>query len=453
MTAQSKKITAVAQKIRVLYEREHAEKRGWHRSLLWLTRWALMLYHEFLRDDVKVRAESLAFLMIFSLLPLIAGAFFVFTIFAQFGFVQDALQGTVEKFLVTIPLEHRGFVQEYVLKFKDSYLQSMTSKSGSIGIFALFILMWVGLQTFNNVDRMLNHIWSSDRNRPFIEQVRNFLVVAVAAPLVLVSGLSVPLILQKLSATRSLFEAFPIVAVLLNSIVTPGLILVTFLALYRYVPVRRVRWRPALAGALFATVCFELANWAMQLYFAFGTNSAYGKAAIVPLIGLWIYVVWIIIILGAEVGFLLQNQRDILFASSFDPTLREGAALLSLLSTLYAAHRAGRNPVAFDKLRAASGIATSRVHLILDYLHQKKILVECVTPQQSSEGAYALAFDPGAIELREMLQDFFKGARDVSASGLEQAWKENLTTWFDAFGDATVQSELGGSKKPAKRER
>lgn len=438
MSVRGKKIHFIAQRVRSLYDRERREKTPGRRFMLSTYRWILMLYHEFLRDDVKVRAESLAFLMVFSLLPLIAGAFFVFTIFTRFGFVQEVLDGSVESLLLNIPDAHRSFIRDYIIQFKDNYLESLSAKSGTVGIFALFILIWIGLQTFNNIDRMLNHIWSADRSRPFFEQVRNFLVVAIAAPMVLVSGLSVPLVLEKVGTAYPLLSHLPAIGLFLRTVLTPLLVLLTFTVIYRYVPVRPVRWKPALIGALFATVCFQITNSIIRIYFIYGTNSAYGKAAVLPLIGFWIYIIWIVVILGAEVSFLIQNEMDIIFSSEIDPTLREGGTLLALLSVLFFAHREKTNPVDFERLRAASGLTSARLHTILDFLFQRKLIVECVSVERTVEGSYALACDPDEIILREVLQDFYKNANFVPAHALDARWQKSLIEWFDSFDEVSL---------------
>jgi membrane protein len=450
MSLKTKKISQLSQRIRKIYDQERKTERGLKRYFLLIERWYLMLLHEFLRDDVKVRAESLAFLMIFSLLPLIAGAFFVFTVFTQFGFVQEALNEGMEKFLYNIPSAHRDFVRTYVLQFKDQYLESISSKSGTIGIFALFILIWIGLQTFGNIERMLNTIWSADRQRTFLEQVRNFLVVAVAAPLVLIAGLSVPMILGKIAEANPAFSRLPTLVVILKSFLTPLLVLLTFFSLYRYVPVRKVKWKNALVGALFATVSFEIANVLMRLYFSYGTNSAYGKAAIVPLIGFWIYVVWIIVILGAEVSYLMQNQKDIIYSSDIDPTLREGNALMALLAQLYLAMQKRENPVELDRLRACTGLASDRLQSVLDFLQKRKLIVECTGAKAGSEGAYALGCDPATIDLKKILSEFFASAEFVPSHALEETWHLGTDHWLEFYEGKTVGSALG---KPVARRR
>lgn len=432
MSAVSRRLEDLGQKIRALHEQEEKAqgKRKWG---LRAVRWGLMLYHQFISDDVRIRAESLTFLITFSILPLIAGAFFVFSIFSKFGMVQQALMNGLSGFLDTIPDEHRGFVQDYVLRFKDAYLAAIDKKSGTLGIFALFFLIWVGMKFYANIERTLNHIWSADRERNVLEQLRDFLVVSVAAPIVITAGLSLPLVLHNLPGTRYVLQQLPILSTLLSDIIPALLIFLTFAALYRYVPVRRVQWRSALVGAVFSTIFLQLTNAGMRVYFRYGTNSAYGKAAVIPLVGFWIYLSWIVVILGVEVSYLMQNEREILAASPHDPTLREGEALLMILSELGRAFREGRNPIAYDELQTLTGLRSSRLRLLIKYGLKKRLILECSPDGVHLDGHYVLAQDLPTIPLAPLLADFYGAHASIDAGPLGQQWMESIRRWTGSF--------------------
>jgi membrane protein len=327
-------------------------------------------------------------------------------------------------------------VLDYVLRFKDAYLASISRKSGSLGIFAVFILMWVGVQTFTNIDRCLNHIWSSDRERPFLEQFRNFLVVSVVAPLALIAALSLPLILQKAPGTHLILERVPLLNVLMNMVVVPLIVLVTFFSLYRFVPVRRVKWRPALGGAIFATVCLQLVNWLMRIYFAHGTNTAYGKAAVVPLILFWIYIVLMVVLLGAEVSFLMQNGRELLDPRRRHRSLQEGQELLQVLAALHRAYRDGSNPVEFERLKRDSRLDAEPLQGILDYLCGRGFALGVVTSDDSGD-AYALGREVNEVRIADLLKDFFREDME-RASESQGAWQNGLSAWLDSFGETTI---------------
>ncbi len=433
MSVLSENIKSIGRRVEALRVREENESNTWKRRGLAFLRWFWMIYHEYLRDDVTVRAQSLSYLMLFSILPLIAGAFFIFTFFAQFGMVQDAMSGAVEQFLSTIPAEHQAFVRDYVLRFKDAYLANMTQSSGSVGIFALFFLIWIGLSTFSNLDTTLNVIWSSESKRPFAEQARNFIVVVVLAPIVLAGGFSVPLILKRFVVTRYILEQVSILGVMLAYVIPGVLILAMFLAMYRFLPVRRVWWRSAFWGALFATVGLALTNVAMRIYFHYGTNTAYGKAAVVPLIGLWIYLLWLVVILGAEVSFLVQNAKDIFVSDDEGPTFKEGEGMLSVLAGLFRAHQEGMGPVSFELLRDQSGLDSEKLRRVISFLMEQEIAVECLGQHGSEGGLYVLSKDVQELPVHTLLERFFQSVGSSEFKGLGVLWEAGFAHWIKFF--------------------
>jgi YihY family inner membrane protein len=442
--ALEKKIELLDARLLALHARARApDLPAGRRRWLWVQRWMLMLYREYVRDEVKMRAESLAFLTVFSLLPLIAGGFFVFTIFAQFGMVQEALGSAVNQVLDTIPAQHREFVLEYVLRFKDTYLASINGKSGSLGIFALAFLFWVGLSTLNNVEYTINRVWSSEIGRPFLERARNFVVVVVCAPLATIASLSIPLILRKLDATARLLDAFPFLGRLLDTVFPLGFVLATFTALYRYLPVQRVRWKYAAAGGAFASVGFLIVNAAMHLYFRFGTNSAYGKAAVVPLIGFWVFLAWIIIILGVEVSYIAQNRRSLLEPRQVNPSLFEGEALVALVFHLREAHRTGTNPVTFSALLESTGLVPDGLRAALKFLAQRGWVLQAqrASADDDEEPSFVIARDLSRESLRGLLEDYLvRQRRRAPVNPAAQSYDESLGHWLDffkvrAFGD------------------
>jgi membrane protein len=402
-----------------------------------------MLVREFIKDDVKVRAESLAYLMIFSILPIVAGFFFVFTFLTQFGMVQEAIGGFVDSMLSRFPNEQREFLEEYTLKFKDSYLASIQGKSGSLGVFALAVLGWVGLQTLNNVEKTLNQIWSSEHERPFMEKVRNFLVVAVASPLVIVASLSLPLILKKTAATREILAQIPTLTTLIDFLIPICLILGTLTLLYRYVPVTRVYWKSAFAGGVSAALMLQIVNYLITLYFHFGTSSPYGKAAAVPLVGLWIYVVWVVVILGAEVSFLVQNEQYVLTEFTHSPSLLEIENLLSAVICLQRAHNHGENPVSYSKLHSHTALSTKSLNRILSHLQNRHWILKVAEKNDSAEPDYVLAKNISNESVSALIRDFLStSTREPSKEPIAHEFEIKVQQWIESFGTKTFSDYL-----------
>ncbi|MBS1986283.1 MAG: YihY/virulence factor BrkB family protein [Bdellovibrionales bacterium] len=434
--AGTSKIEVLLERIQHRYEQEHAHS-GFARFQHWLVRWCLMLYREFIRDDVKVRAESLAYLMIFSLLPIIAGSFFIFTIFSRFGMVQEAIGHFVDGLLDTFPDEQRDIIEEYVVQFKDAYWSGVGKKSGTLGIFALFFLFWVGLQAFNNIDRTVNHIWSSDRERPFLQKARNFVVISVVAPIVLIASLSVPIILRKVAVTSALLSSVPFLGTTIDFIVPVALVLGTFTAIYQFVPVCRVERRSALWGGVFAAALLQLANFLMNIYFRLGTSSAYGKAAVVPLVGFWFYVVWVIIIMGAEVSYLVQNEPYYLAQGHRTPSVFEAESMLTALHSLSASFSRGETPINLEQLHRQTHIDMETLRRITRYLEQKELLLH-VVHRGDTDNYFTLAKDVGTLRVSELLQDYLVHQRSrVAGNSAKADFERSLEHWANYFGTKT----------------
>lgn len=435
---QLKSIQAQIQKLRTAY---HQTNQSWRRMLLSAGIGSRLLYHEFLRDDVQVRAESLAFLMIFSLLPLIAGAFLIFTAFAQFGMVQQALERGFSLWLEQIPAEHRSFIVDYVYQFKDAYLNSIKEKSGTVGIFAVLILVWIGLKTFRNLDQVLNHIWQADHARPWMESFRNFLVTSIVAPFVIVSVLSLPLVLQQISVTRYILESLPLLDALMNILLPIALLFLLFTSMYRYLPVTKVPWNAAIAGAAFSTIVLQILNMGIQLYFQFGMQSAYGKAGVIPILWFWIYLLWMCIILGAEVSYLVAHRGILAPVDPDRPGFDDVRGLFNLLSLLEHAFNHQQNPVTLSQACEATHCDSSQVRKLLNFLCQKKLVME-VTGQE--ETAFVLATRADRISLRDLIDElvFDSTHKSLETTDADQFWKQSMKSWIHSFEGTTVHELL-----------
>lgn len=449
MTVQAQKLERIRKRIASVWQREQRARE--HEATLLaaalaVLRYALMLHHEYVRDDVHIRAESLSYLMIFSILPLIAGAFFFLTVFTQLSIVQEAISQGVASFLENIPNEHREFVLTYVLQFKDSYLASIEGKSGSVGIFALAVLVWIGLRVFSNVDLTINHIWSSEKDRPFLEQVRNFLVVSIVAPTVIIAGLSVPLILNRIPITHFFFVKFPVLATTIK-ILVPGLLLLgTFTSIYRYIPMRVVPIRAAISGALFATLSLQLTNALMQVYFKVGTNTAYGKAAAIPLIGFWIYIVWTLVILGAELSYLMVEGSQLVSFDPYEPNFRDGEAVLLALGNLQDSFDRGSNPIPREELVRTMGLSPTRSESVMRRASELGWIVET-----AGSGSYVLARSMNHLPIRDLLKQFFEVSLPVEVSpGHPElpGWHQARSKWLQGFGETNVSTWIEKARAP-----
>jgi membrane protein len=261
------------------------------RSWPWLDT-ARTLRQRFDEDHLGLTAGSLTFTTLVGMVPLMAVMLAGFTAFPMFARFQAAL----EQYLL------QGLVPQNIAKPVLSALTQFAAQASQLGGAGLVLLLIAALVMVFTIDRTLNAIWRVRRPRPFAQRVLVYWAALTLGPLVL--GVSLSLTSYAISASRGLVEAMPGGVSLLLHGIEFGLLAIGMAGLYRYVPNTHVRWHHAWAGALFVAIGFEVAKRALAWYVAqVPTYSVvYGAFATLPILLLWIYVVWVIVLLGAVIA-------------------------------------------------------------------------------------------------------------------------------------------------------
>jgi membrane protein len=275
---------------------------AWHalwqavRAFPWL--YTLQTLRDRFREDrLGLTAGSLTFTTIISLVPLVTVGLAVFSAFPMFGQMEAGLQ----KWLVS------SLVPDNIAKPVLLYLKQFAGKAGKIGWTGAVILLVTALALVLTIDRKLNDIWRVRRPRPLAQRVLVYWAALTLGPLLL--GGSVTMASYALSASKGLVEALPgglklMLDVLEFSLVAAGLAL-----LYRYVPNTRVKWAHAWAGAVFAALGVEVAKKLLAWYVATVPtySMVYGTFATVPILLVWLYLLWVLVLLGAVVAAYLPS--------------------------------------------------------------------------------------------------------------------------------------------------
>ncbi|OIN93503.1 MAG: hypothetical protein AUJ20_04005 [Comamonadaceae bacterium CG1_02_60_18] len=255
------------------------------------------LRERFREDHLGLTASSLTFTTTIALVPLFTVVLAVFTAFPMFA----KLQGVLQQWLV------QSLVPDNIARQVLGYLTQFAGKASRLGGVGVMVLFVTALALILTIDRTLNAIWRVRQPRPLGQRVLVYWALVTLGPLLLAASLS--LTSYVLSASRGLVGALPgSVQWLLDAL---QFLLLTWgmAALYRYVPNTRVRWSHAWAGGLFVSIGFELAKQLLVLYLSkVPTYSVlYGAFATVPILLIWIYVGWVIVLLGAVIAAYLPS--------------------------------------------------------------------------------------------------------------------------------------------------
>jgi membrane protein len=262
-----------------------------------LQRWpwldtARTLRERFREDRLGLTASSLTFTTLIALVPLVTVMLAVFSAFPMFA----SFQGALEKYFL------QSLVPEGIAKPVMGALTQFASKAARLGSVGLALLVLTALALMLTIDRALNAIWRVRRPRPFAQRVLIYWAALTLGPLLL--GVSLSLTSWALASGKHVVGALPGGVSLLLNIVEFVLLAGGMAGLYHYVPNTHVRWRHALAGGVFVAAGLEVAKRLLAWYVGqVPTYSAvYGAFATLPILLLWIYVGWLIVLWGAVIA-------------------------------------------------------------------------------------------------------------------------------------------------------
>ena len=261
------------------------------RSWPWLTT-LRALRRRFREDRLAVTAGSLTFTTLIALVPLLTVMLAVFTAFPMFS----GFEASLNKYF----LQH--LVPDNIARPVLMSLTMFAAKARRIGAVGVLLLAVTALALALTIDRTLNDLWRVRKPRPLAQRLLVYWAGISLGPLAL--GVSLSLTSYVLSASRGLVSALPGGLGVLLELSQFLIFAAATAALFHFVPNTTVRWRHAWAGGLFVALAFELAKRGLAWYVqTVPTYSAvYGAFATVPILLLWIYFGWVIMLMGASIA-------------------------------------------------------------------------------------------------------------------------------------------------------
>ena len=315
------------------------------------------LARRFRDDRLGLTAGGLTFTTIISMVPLITVMLALFSAFPMFATLQEALQKYFLQALVPDSISQKvlGFVNQFA---------SRASRLGIVGLVALIVSALTMMLT---VDRALNAIWRVRKPRPIARRVLVYWVAVTLGPLLFAVSLTATS--YAISASRGLVGDMPRGFGALIGTVEFVAEALGVAALFHYVPNTYVRWRHALYGGLFVAVCMAGGKRFLTYYFtAVPTYSMiYGAFATLPIFLVWVYLSWVIILLGAVIAAYapLFGKRAERWTEMPGGTFH---LALVLLGRLERARRDGRSGCTGEALAEAIGIDPLQTGPLLDLL-------------------------------------------------------------------------------------
>jgi membrane protein len=378
---------------------------------------ARTLRQRFREDRLGQTAGSLTFTTTIALVPMLTVALAVLTAFPLFGDFQMVLQKRLVESLVP------DNISRQVL----GYLTLFASKASRLGVAGVMVLLFSALALVFTIDRTLNAIWRVRKRRPLVHSMLLYWTAITLGPLLI--GSSLVMMSEFVAASRG---AAPEGAGNLRWLFgTLEFLLLAWAvsALYRFVPYTQVRWRHALVGGVWVAAATELARRVLAYYFGqMPTYSVvYGAFATVPILLVWMYLAWSIVLIGAvlvanlpsllggiardgrSVGWRFQLAIEVLQRLQLARNTDEhGASMTTLCEDL-----------ALDPLQIEDVLAAL---VDLDWIAR---LSESVDARQThvKEARYVMLADPHRTPLAPLMERLLL-VRSSEAEGLWMKWQD-----------------------------
>ncbi|MDD4622556.1 MAG: YihY family inner membrane protein [Lentisphaerae bacterium] len=432
-----------------LWETRPADLPLFRRHGVKLLRLGTLAVSGFKRSQCSLRAASLTFFSLMALIPVLAMTLAMARAFGGAELAKEQLNRQLDNWMVQMEqaaeakaLEagveaQAGSGQHEITKTFSTQVREVADKLfaqidqlgfGTLGGIGAVMLLWTVISVLGKVESSFNEVWGVEKPRTLVRKFADYLAVIMILPFLITAASTVPVAAmatrfmdQTVGGTAS--DAF---RSLLNSglfktsvtLVTGTL---TFAFLLGFMPNARVKTVPALAGGFVTVVLF--AGWlklCAMLQIGIAKYSAlYGGFAVLPILLMWVYTSWQIILLGSEIAFALQNRDTYRLeesASQASPRARVLLALALCAETARHAKEKAGGPFAAEEFARRHEISHRFTKDILEDLVRQKILAEI----QGKPGEYLLCRCGDTLTVADIAKAMLDDGAPLEALGMRE---------------------------------
>lgn len=272
------------------------------RQLVQLLRLVYVVVREFASGELNLRAMSMVYTTLLSMVPLLA---FSFSVLKGFG-VHNQLEPALHQFLAPLGPkgeELTGYVLDFVSRMDVSVL-------GGLG---LAMLIYTVLSLLQKIESAFNHVWHIERTRGLSQRFSSYLSVVLVGPVLVFGALAITATVMNNRLVQWLIGIEPFGTLILESSrLVPYLLIVgAFTFFYTFIPNTRVKLHAALGGGLVAGFLWQSTGWAFAAFIASSAQYAaiYSSFAILVLLLIWLYINWLVLLVGAQIAFFIQHPH------------------------------------------------------------------------------------------------------------------------------------------------
>lgn len=387
----------------------------------------------FLENDLNMRANSLTYSFMFALVPILA---MIIAVARGFGFeqvIEDALNKSFLGNYNIVPTI-MGFVQKYL----------ETAQGGVFLGIGIFILLWAVYSFFRSVESSMNAIWQVQKNRSIVRQIANYLTVLVAIPILIITSSGISLAINtRLADIAFLHMAFfqKLWLRFLPWIMT----WVMFFLLYMMVPNTKVKLKSAIIPAILVGTLVNILEM-LSLYiimFLSRTSIVYGTFAAIPLLLIWMQWTCLLILIGAQMSYAIQNNERFDFQTETEHMSRRYKDYLTLYITRMIVRRfeEEEQPYTAKELAKECHLPVRIVNQLLSRLCETHVMNKVMPTSSKDEVRYQPAFDIASLTIGKLFEHINEQGTECFFEHVPEEMNAFWARWTDYAHEQALKQD------------
>ena len=370
----------------------------------------ILVIRGFSSKQLNMTANALTFNLVFAVVPILA---MVLAIAKGFGFaevIENNLQQSMFGETELIP-EVMGMVNRYL----------ETAQGGAFIGVGLLILIWAVYSFFQNVEQAFNSIWNVKQSRSIIRQLTTYIAVLFLIPVLIITTTGVSLIIHSTVESAQIYERISHWHSSAVQFTQFAVVWAIFLWMYIAIPNTKVHFRSAIFPAVLMGTLFQLLQMLSMYVIVFlsRTSIVYGAFAAIPIIMIWLQWTCLLILIGAEMSFAIQNNEQFEYEKDLEVMSRryKDFVTLYLLYCIISRFENDEQPYMAKELAHDNNLPIRLVIQLLNRLVEVGLL-RTVYVEQKEEKTYQPALDTHQITVgmvieridRQGSEEFLQGA-------------------------------------------
>lgn len=351
----------------------------------------------FLSSDLQSQACALTYSTLLAIVPALA---LLFAIGRGFGF-QDLLKQQLYSYF---PSQRSAL--DAAFNFVDSYL-AQASEGIFVGVGIVFLL-WTMISLLSNVETSFNSIWRVRQGRTFMRKITDYLAILLVLPVLMICGSGLSILMS--TALRNLlpYEWSGSAVTLILDCASYVITWVFFAAAYMLIPNAKVKPLSAMISGVVVGTAFQVLQWLFltgQLYVS-KYNAIYGSFSFLPLMLIWLQLVWLITLIGGVLCYASQNIGQFNFSDDVDNISLDyrRSVILVIMAIICKRFVQQKRPLNSSEIAQTYNLPAKLVtRLVLD-LHRVKLISFIAAPGELLEHPLQPAVDVSGLTVGEVIR-------------------------------------------------